>query len=98
MVKDSRAPARAGEFRALNQPVPIRTFGQDPDGAPCVVNERGQRLAVAEVQDTWLVEDEWWRHPIRRRYFRLLLANGVTRTVYHDLAADQWYAQEYSGT
>jgi hypothetical protein len=98
MVKDSRAPARAGEFRALNQPLPIQTFGQRPDGAPRAVNERGERLMVAEVQDTWLVEDEWWRHPIRRLYFRLLLSNGVIRTVYHDLAADRWYAQEYAGT
>ncbi|HEV2109209.1 MAG TPA: hypothetical protein VGR16_13170 [Thermomicrobiales bacterium] len=95
MVTNPRAPARAGELRALNQPVPVQAFGQRPDGAPRVVVERGRQVQVEEVCDTWLVEDEWWRKPICRLYFRLLLTNGVIRTVYHDLVEDQWYAQEY---
>lgn len=95
MVTNPRAPARAGEFRVLNQPVAIEACGQRPDGAPRVVVERGRQVLVAEVHDTWLIEDEWWRKPVRRLYFRLLLANGVIRTVYRDLTEDQWYAQEY---
>jgi len=49
---------------------------------------------VAEVLDSWLVETEWWRPtPIRRRYFQLLLADGVTFTLFQDLLDEHWYAQ-----
>jgi hypothetical protein len=49
---------------------------------------------VAEVLDSWLVETEWWRPaPVRRRYFQLLLADGVTFTLFQDLLDEHWYAQ-----
>jgi len=59
------------------------------------VVDRGRRLAVAGVHDRWLVEDEWWRAPLERRYVVLLLADGSVRTIYLDTIADRWYAQSY---
>jgi hypothetical protein len=77
----------------MNQPRPLRVLVAH--GQPAAVIEHARRLAVVQIQDSWTIEDEWWRQPVRRRYFCLLLEGGILRTVYHDLAADTWHAQEY---
>jgi hypothetical protein len=64
------------------------------DGLPVALVE-GQRRRCARVEDVWHVDDEWWRDPIHRRYYRLVLDDGAVRTVYHDLARDDWFAQGY---
>ncbi|HET7035230.1 MAG TPA: hypothetical protein VFI42_06050 [Thermomicrobiaceae bacterium] len=50
---------------------------------------------MTQVQDVWRIDDEWWRAPISRRYFRLVLDDGSQRTVYHDLVAGRWFEQGY---
>ena len=65
------------------------------DGAPAVLIERGHRRQVAAVQDSWRIDDEWWRTPISRRYYRVVLDDGSLYTVYEDLAAGGWWAQGY---
>jgi hypothetical protein len=55
----------------------------------------GQRLAVAQVQDVWRIDDEWWREEVSRLYYRLLLEDGRVWTLYRDLTRDQWYKQDY---
>ncbi|MBA3415060.1 MAG: hypothetical protein H0U10_07555 [Chloroflexia bacterium] len=50
---------------------------------------------MAAVRDRWLVEDEWWREPLSRRYLELLLADGSVRTLYLDAVNGYWYAQVY---
>jgi hypothetical protein len=60
---------------------------------PVAVIEGGRRLRVARIEEAWQIEDEWWRQPIDRRYYRLTLEGGAVRTVYHDRIADVWYAQ-----
>jgi hypothetical protein len=58
-----------------------------------VINRRTH--LVERIQDTWIIEDEWWRQPIRRQYFALLLDDGTRRTIYHDRVIDAWYLQDY---
>ena len=65
------------------------------DGAPAVITLRGRRILVAEVVDEWLVEDEWWRTPVARRYLQLALADGRLLTVFQDCITTDWYAQPY---
>jgi hypothetical protein len=49
---------------------------------------------VAEVQDRWRIDDEWWRErPIARLYHALLLDDGSPLVLYHDLIEEQWYEQ-----
>lgn len=93
MVPDSRAQARADQLRPLNQPRPVTI--QTEQGRPTVVIEGERRYRVTQVQDVWRIDDEWWRTPISRRYYRLVLNDGSLRTVYHDLIADAWYEQGY---
>ncbi len=93
MVQNSGTPARAPHLRSLNQPRALRVVIDH--GVPVVLIEGVRQLAVVEIQDIWTIEDEWWRQPINRRYFCLLLDGGIIRTVFHDRTTDTWYAQGY---
>jgi hypothetical protein len=93
MVADPRTSPRADGLRPLNRPRPVEVL--TGDGLPAVVVESGRRRRVAHVQDVWHIDDEWWREPIARRYYRVALDDGVVRTVYHDGERDEWFAQGY---
>jgi len=93
MVPDSRAPARPDQLRPLNAPVAIAVTVADSRPQSIFVNR--QIRQVERVQDSWIIEDEWWRQPIQRQYFALLLDDGTRRTVYHDRVADAWFLQDY---
>jgi hypothetical protein len=49
---------------------------------------------VVAVREQWLVEDRWWTaHPLRRRYFELILVDGIDRVVFRDLESGRWFSQ-----
>jgi hypothetical protein len=64
----------------------------DDAGVPLIVDD-GVPRAVELVRESWRVEDEWWRAPIARRYFDLLLAGGRHILLVHDLEAGGWSLQ-----
>jgi len=45
---------------------------------------------VSRVANSWIVETDWWRAPVRRHYLRLLLADGECVEVYRDLDTGDW--------
>jgi hypothetical protein len=54
------------------------------------------RERVAAVEETWRIDEGWWRsEPLSRRYWRLLMASGDWVTVYQDLLSEQWFGQRY---
>lgn len=93
MVKDSGTSSRFDHLRALNEPRPIniRTDGNRP---VAIVDRHGDHTII-QIQDTWIIQDEWWRQEIHRQYYSLLLENGTLHTVFHDRIADTWYEQAY---
>jgi hypothetical protein len=93
MVKDSGTSSRTRHLRALNEPRPIKVLTEHD--LPVAILRKDDRDAVEKVQDTWIVQDEWWRQEIDRQYYNLLLRNGTVCTVYHDRIADTWYEQAY---
>ncbi|HZB98058.1 MAG TPA: hypothetical protein VE219_05615 [Candidatus Sulfotelmatobacter sp.] len=48
------------------------------------------RRKVRTVTSTWLVETDWWRDPVRRRYVRCLLGERECVEVYCDLLRGEW--------
>ncbi len=62
---------------------------------PTVLVDGLHRHRIEQIQDTWIIDDEWWRDPISRQYFQVLLEGGIARTIYHDRASDTWHAQSY---
>jgi hypothetical protein len=77
---------------------PSRRLGA-PRPVVVAADERGPPLAVAGVavdvvREEWVVEDRWWTgHPLRRRYFELVLADGRNAVVFRDLVAGGWFSQ-----
>lgn len=95
MVPHPRTPLGARDLRPLNGPVRVAVRA-DADGVPRAVQRRDWRQprAVVAVLDTWRLDDEWWRErPIARLYRHLLLEDGLSLTLYHDLVTDAWYEQ-----
>lgn len=69
------------------------TVEVDASGGPALVVLHGRRLKVSAIQEVWRIEDEWWREPISRRYYLVLLDGGILRTIYQDLVDGAWYEQ-----
>lgn len=92
MVSHSGTPSRPHELRPLNLPQRL-SVELDPQGEPVALRRNGRRLAVVAIQEVWRIDDEWWREPISRRYYRVLLEQGSICTIYHDLLHDSWYEQ-----
>ena len=51
------------------------------------------RLSVSSIGEVWRVYDEWWRHPIMRRYFEIVLAGGKHTIIYQDEISGEWFEQ-----
>jgi hypothetical protein len=79
----------AGRSRGLARPWPV-TVRTGSSGMPLALEGR----TVEAVREEWLVEDRWWTgRPLKRRYFELVLEDGVNAVVFHDLASRRWFGQ-----
>lgn len=84
--------ASGPRLRALDTPSPIRVE-VDGEGFPALVHLQRRARRVASVRERWRIDDEWWRQPLSREYFALLLEDGKPVTVYRDLLTGDWYIQ-----
>jgi hypothetical protein len=95
MVENSGTSGGAGGLRLLNQPKPAAVEAS-VDGEPAAIVVQGRFQHVRAINDSWRIDDEWWRDEIARRYFAIELENGRKMTVFHDLIGDGWFAQGYT--
>lgn len=52
------------------------------------------RVPVASVREEWRVAERWWTgHPIRRRYFDVVLETGENTVVFLDETRGCWFTQ-----
>jgi len=51
------------------------------------------RLTVDSIGEVWRVYDEWWRQPIMRRYFEIVLSGGKHTIIYQDEVSGEWFEQ-----
>ncbi|MFM8593147.1 MAG: DUF6504 family protein [Chloroflexota bacterium] len=64
-------------------------------GVPQAVTDRGSTLRVQAIEDRWVVEEEWWRAPIQRTYYRVRLSDQRVRTLCADTIGVTWFLQHY---
>ena len=88
-----RAPSRGPKLLPLNAPAPVHVRA-DGGGRPTLVRRGRRPLRVTAIREEWRIDDEWWRRPVSRRYFTVILENGGTITLFLDLIEGRWYAQE----
>jgi len=65
----------------------------DANGQPVAIRTGSAWGRVAEVANTWRVETDWWRAPVRRDYVRCLLADGDCVDLYRDLETGVWHRE-----
>jgi hypothetical protein len=92
MVAPARTPLRVDRLRALNLPRRVEVE-LDAQGRPAAVMDEHRR-AVETIGEVWRVDDEWWRQPINRRYFDVVLEGGKHVVLYQDLTTNQWWGQQ----
>jgi hypothetical protein len=101
VVSNSGAKAGTARLRPLNLPRPIEMIAHPPASAgtpgslPAVLIDQERRLRVTHIQDTWDIDEEWWRDRLNRRYYHLVLEDGSLITVYQNLVDGAWYQQNY---
>jgi len=79
-------------LRPLKSPSPVRVhIGEE--GFPVMLHQKGKRLQVVAIRERWRIDDEWWRDPISREYYALVLENGRPVILFRDLVAGGWYGQ-----
>lgn len=93
MVPNTRTSSRVGDLRQLNTPIPVTVIAED--GMPRKLVTASGEVDVMQIEDVWIVQDEWWREEIDRQYIVLLMMNGDVRTVFLDRIENAWYEQAY---
>ncbi len=63
MVPNPRAQARPDRLRPLNARLANASAAEGHPPRSLVINRPTRQ--VERVQDTWIIEDEWWRQPRR---------------------------------
>jgi hypothetical protein len=94
MVQDTRKTLHTDTLKPVNLPESI-SVKEDPKGKPAAL-ETGRWQTVDTIEDSWRIDDEWWRQrPTTRRYFAVRLAEGRRLVIFKDLTDDRWYRQSY---
>jgi hypothetical protein len=94
VVPDTRKALRPDALKPVNAPEELGVE-EDGEGRPQALKSR-PRQPVADVEDAWRLDDEWWRAaPLRRCYFAVALSSGQRLTLFKDLETNRWYRQSY---
>jgi hypothetical protein len=71
------------------RPIEVET---DAEGRPERI--RGEPLdGRVEPVQRWIAEVDWWRRPVSREYWRVLLQDRLLCEIYHDLDEGAWYVE-----
>jgi hypothetical protein len=93
MVAPARAPLRPDRLRAVNEPRKV-AVQVDEFGLPMTAGRPdGQTARIESVNETWRIDDEWWRQMISRQYFEVMMEGGKRVVLFQDLINGEWFVQ-----
>jgi hypothetical protein len=78
------------ELIAPPHQVRVRT---DSDGLPTHLESAAGWQAVSRVLNRWRIDCDWWRAPVSREYWRVLLADELAIECYCDRLTGQWFVE-----
>jgi hypothetical protein len=91
-MKPDGQPSGDQEIHPLKMPRALNAIARD--GVPTAIIVAGHRVAIEEVVDMWIIDEEWWRDLISRQYFAIRLDDGRPMTIFRDRVHDRWYEQD----
>jgi hypothetical protein len=53
-----------------------------------------EMVTIEAVRETWRIDDEWWRDPITRTYYEVLLEGGARVVIFVDHLTLEWFLQK----
>ena len=94
----------ADRLRALNIPQRVEVE-LDASGSPTKIEMRNAECGVRNIDDrgsvtieavreTWRIDDEWWREPVSRKYYEVLVEGGGRVVLFVDLVTLEWFVQK----
>jgi hypothetical protein len=99
MVPPARTPLRTDRLRAVNEPRQV-TVELNDSGLPAAFKTADERLGgsavgrIESINETWRIDDEWWRQIISRQYYEVMLEEGKRVVLFQDLITGSWYMQQ----
>jgi hypothetical protein len=76
----------------LNTPREVNVK-EDQAGFPVAIFSKGKKL-IQTIDDSWRIDDEWWRtEPISRIYYAVILDTGQRIVIFKDNFEKRWYKQ-----
>src|SRR2546423_14984274 len=91
-------------LRAVSVPQPAEVE-LDAGGSPTKIEMRSaecgvrniderESVTIEAVRETWRIDDEWWREPITRTYYEVLLRGGARLVLFVDHVTLEWFVQK----
>ena len=94
MVADTGKTLRTDTTKPVNLPEPV-SVEENPAGLPIVVKIKRRQKIIA-IEDSWRIDDEWWRsEPVSRLYYAVVLTSGQRMVLAKNLIDNCWYRQSY---
>jgi len=72
---------------------PLIQVETDADGTPLRLRLDGETHGEVGICNRWRVDDDWWRTPTVRSYFKLVTRDGLLCTVYLDEMRGTWHLE-----
>ena len=76
-------------LRALNVPQRVEVE-LDANGSPARIGS----VTIDALRESWRIDDEWWREPIMRSYYEVLLDGGGRVVIFLDHVRQEWWMQQ----
>ena len=94
MVPHTRKALRTDTLKAVNVPEEV-AVEENGRGSPWALKGK-RKQAVLTIEDTWRLDDEWWRAvPLTRLYFAVIFFSRQGIIIFKDLQDNRWYRQAY---
>jgi hypothetical protein len=82
-------------IRRLKSPLSLEVEA-DTDGTPLRLRVGGAWQDVTLGRKPWRIDQHWWRaEAIKRTYFRVVLPDAPSLTIYYDAVRKAWFRQQY---
>lgn len=82
------------KLRALNIPQQIGVELENGRPGKVIRGPGGARRSIESILECWRIDDEWWRQPISRRCYEVVLESGGRMVVFEDLLTGEWWMQK----
>jgi hypothetical protein len=72
---------------------PLVQVETDADGIPVRLRMDGVTHGEVGICNQWRVDDDWWREPVARVYFKVVTRDGLLCTVFWDEIRGTWHLE-----